>query len=62
VRFTVNRGGQVLDVQLLSGTGSVILDEAVQRLLRDAHLPPFPPGMDQPQVTVTLQIRYALER
>ncbi len=61
VRFTVNREGRVVDFQLLSMTGSAILDAAVERLLRGARLPPFPAGMDQEQVTVTLQIRYALE-
>jgi hypothetical protein len=43
-------------------TGSTVLDAAVERLLRGARLPAFPTGMDQEQVTVTLQIRYALER
>jgi protein TonB len=62
VRFTVSREGQVLDFQLLSSTGAPILDAAVERLLRGARLPPFPIGMDQEKVTVTLQIRYALER
>jgi protein TonB len=61
VRFTIDRGGQVLDVQLVSGTGSASLDEAVERMLRGARLPVFPPGMDQAQVTVTVQIRYRLE-
>jgi protein TonB len=61
VRFTVNREGRVLDFQLLSGTGSPILDAAVERLLRGAKLPPFTAEMEQEQVTVTLQIRYALE-
>jgi hypothetical protein len=46
----------------IAGTGSTILDGAVERPLRGARLPAFPPGMDQAQVTVTLQIRYALER
>lgn len=62
VRFTVSRDGRVVDFQLLTSTGSAILDAAVERLLRGARLPPFPSGMDQEQVTVTLQIRYALER
>ncbi len=61
VRFTVERSGQVLDVRIVSGTGSAILDEAVQRMLHDAHLPAFPPGMDQAQATVTAQIHYRLE-
>jgi protein TonB len=62
VRFTVSRDGHVVEFQLLTTTGSPILDAAVERLLRGARLPPFPSGMDQDQVTVTLQIRYALER
>ena len=62
MRFTVNREGRVLDFQLLSGTGSPILDAAVEHLLRGAKLPPFTAEMEQEQVTVTLQIRYALER
>ena len=61
VRFTVDRGGQVLEVQLLSGTGSTSLDDAVEHMLRGARLPAFPPGMDQARVTVTVQIRYRLE-
>jgi protein TonB len=62
VRFAVSGDGHVLDFQLVSGTGSSILDAAVERLLRGARLPPFPAGMGQDQVTVTLQIRYTLER
>jgi protein TonB len=62
VRFTVNREGRVIDFGLLSGTGSEALDAAVDRLLRGARLPSFPRGMPQDQVTVTLQIRYTLER
>ena len=61
VRFTVDRGGQVLGLQLVSGTGSTSLDDAVERMLRGAPLPAFPPGMDQAQITVTVQIRYRLE-
>jgi protein TonB len=62
VRFTVTREGRVVGLQLLSSTGSVVLDAAVDRLLRGARLPPFPAGMSQEEVTVTLQIRYSLER
>ena len=61
VRFTVRRDGQVIDFHLVATTGSSVLDAAVDRLLRGAKLPPFPSGMDGEQVTVTLQIRYALE-
>lgn len=61
VRFTVDRAGHVLAVTLLQGTGAGDLDDAVRRMLRDASLPAFPPAMIQPQTTVTLRIRYALE-
>jgi len=61
VRFKVEHTGQVLDVELVSGTGSVILDDAVKHMLTGATVPPFPPGMDQDQVTVTVQLRYKLE-
>ncbi len=61
VRFKVEHTGQVLDVELVSGTGSVILDDAVKHMLTGATVPPFPPGMDQDQITVTVQLRYKLE-
>jgi periplasmic protein TonB len=61
VRFTVERDGQVVAVQLVSGTGSAILDDAVERMLRGARLPAFPPGMEQTEVTVTVQIGYRMQ-
>ena len=62
VRFTAARDGRVLNAELLTSTGSAALDEAVQAMLRDARLPPFPAGMTQDQVTVTVTIRYQLQR
>ncbi len=62
VRVTVDRTGQVLGVSLADGSGSAALDEAAQAMLRGARLPPFPAGMTRDQVTVTVPIRYALER
>jgi protein TonB len=62
VRLTVDHTDQVVTFHIVSGTGSTILDEAVEHLLGGARLPSFPPGMDQAQVTVTLQIRYTLEK
>jgi protein TonB len=61
VRFTVERSGRVVDVALVRSTGSAILDAAVLSMLRGANLPPFPAAMTQDQVTVTIQIRYALD-
>ena len=61
VRFTVTRDGNVLDVEVVSSTGSKVLDAAVERLLRGARLPAFPPSMAEPEVTDSLSILYKLE-
>ncbi len=59
VRFTVDRSGMVTSVALVSSSGSTVLDEAAQALLRGAHLPsPSAPAQDQ--LTVTLPVRYSL--
>lgn len=60
LRFTVDRSGHVLDVTLLSGSGSPRLDDAAQAILHAASLPPFPAAMPQDRVTVTVQISYRL--
>jgi protein TonB len=60
LRFTVERSGKVLEVTLVSGSGSPRLDEAAQAMLRNASLPPFPAQMPQERVTATVQIRYRL--
>lgn len=62
VRFTVARSGEVLSVEVLSGSGSRILDHASERLLEGATLPPFPPTMAGNETTVTFAIRYMLEQ
>jgi protein TonB len=60
LRFTVDRSGKVLEVTLVSGSGSPRLDDAAQAMLRNASLPPFPAQMPQERVTATVQIRYRL--
>lgn len=62
VRFTVGRDGQVLTVTLVRGSGSAVLDEAAQAMVRGGHLPAFTADMTQAQTTVTVPIRYRLER
>ncbi len=61
VRIAVDPDGHVLDVSLVSSSGSVLLDQAAQALVRDAHLPPFPPDMKLARQSITLPIRYRLE-
>lgn len=62
LRFTVSRDGQVLAATLASSSGSTALDEAALAMLRGARLPPFTPDMAQDVTTVTVPIRYRLER
>jgi protein TonB len=60
IRFTVNRAGRVLDVDVVRGSGSAVLDAAASTLLRGAALPPFVASMTQEQATVTVPLRYSL--
>ena len=60
VRFTVTRDGRVLEVSVVHGSGSDILDRATEGLLRNARLPPFPSTMPEPEKTMTIEIRYVL--
>ena len=62
IRFTVDRTGHVLSAQVVSSSGSSMLDDGARSLLASAQLPPFPPSMVQPQQTVVLGIQYNLER
>lgn len=52
----------MLAVALVSGSGSELLDEAARAMFRNARLPAFPAGMAQDQITVTVPIRFSLER
>ncbi len=61
LRFTVARDGRVLDVQVVGSSGSTRLDGAAEGMLRGAHLAPFPAAMPEPQVTVTVPLRYELQ-
>ena len=61
LRFTASRNGQVLQVAVVQPSGSRVLDDAAEALLRGAHLPPFPANMAQDTATVTLPLTYQLE-
>ena len=60
VRFTVRSDGEVIDAQLARAAGSDLLDGAALAVFRGAHAPPFPAGMAQQQVTLTVTVRYRL--
>ena len=61
VRVTVDPAGRVVGFNLLRGSGSESLDRAAEALMRDAHLPPFPPDMRLPQQSLTVPIHYQLD-
>ena len=60
VRFTVGRDGQVLDAQVVHGSGSDLLDQAALSMFRGGRAPPFPADMAQAQITTTISVRYRL--
>jgi periplasmic protein TonB len=62
LRFRVDRMGRVLDYSVVSSTGFADLDAAVESMMRGATLPPFPPSMPEPQIEVSVTIRFGLSR
>ena len=62
VTFTVNRDGRVEGVSITRPSGSSLLDDATLAMLQGQRAPPFPPGMTQDRATLTVNIRYALDR
>ena len=61
LQFTVDPQGGVMDVSLAQSSGSDLLDNAAEAMLRDAHLPPFPPQMNLPRQSLTVPIHYRLD-
>jgi protein TonB len=62
LRFRVDRFGRVLDYTLREGTGYADLDAGIDQMMRGAQLPPFPAGMTQSQIEVSVKIRFNLTR
>jgi len=52
----------VVAVDLVRGSGSAILDQAVRAMLEGARVPAFPSDMPHERITVTVQINYSLDR
>ncbi len=61
VHFTVERDGHVVEVTIVRGSGSDMLDQAAMALLQNARLPPFPIDMTMPQQSMTVPLHYRLE-
>jgi protein TonB len=62
LRFRVDRFGRVLDYRLLESTGYADLDAGIDQMMRGAQLPPFPEGMTQSQIEVSVKLRFKLTR
>jgi len=62
LRFRVDRFGRVLGYALLESTGYTDLDAGIDQMMRGAQLPPFPAGMTQSQIEVSVKLRFKLER
>ena len=60
LRFRVDRFGRVLGYRLLESTGYADLDAGIDQMMRGAQLPPFPAGMTQPQIEVSVKLRFNL--
>ena len=58
--FRVDRSGRVLDHTVLSSSGHADLDAGVDEMMRGAQLPPFPAGMTQSQIEVSVKLRFKL--
>lgn len=62
LRFRVDRYGRVLDYQVVSSSGYADLDQSVENMMRGATMPPFPPSMTEPEIEVSVSIRFGLSR
>ena len=62
LRFRVDRSGRVLSYRLLESTGYADLDAGIEQMMRGAQLPPFPGGMAQSQIEVSVKLRFNLRR
>jgi protein TonB len=52
--------GRVLNYSVVNSTGFADLDAAIDNMMRGASLPPFPPSMAEPEIEVSVTIRYGL--
>jgi len=60
LRFRVDRYGRVLDYAVVSSSGYADLDQAVENMMHGATMPPFPPSMTEPEIEVSVTIRFGL--
>jgi protein TonB len=62
LHFAVDHSGRVVDYAVAQSTGYADLDTAIEEMMRGAMMPPFPAGMTQPRIEVSVTIRFSLAR
>jgi periplasmic protein TonB len=62
LHFAVDRSGRVLDFAVAQSSGYPDIDASIEEMMRGAVLPPFPAGMTQPRIEVSVTIRFSLAR
>ena len=62
LRFEVDRSGRVIDYAVTTSSGYPDLDQSLEEMMRGATLPPFPAGVTQPRMEVSVTIRFSLSR
>ncbi len=62
LQFAVDRSGRVIDFAVIKSSGYPDLDAAVESMMRQATLPPFPADMPQSSIKVSVAIRFSLAR
>ena len=62
LHFTVERDGRVTESAVVKSSGYPDLDAGLEEMMRGASLPPFPAGMPQSSISVTVAIRFSLEQ
>lgn len=61
VHVVADHNGRVRAVELIGKSGSMWLDLALLALFRNAHIPPLPPGDNEP-IEFNFTMRYILRR
>ena len=61
-RFRVDRYGRVIDYALVTSTGYADLDRGVEQMISGAQLPPFPAGMTEPDIVLSVNVGFSLLR
>jgi periplasmic protein TonB len=62
LRFRVDRYGRVIDYALVTSTGYADLDRDVEQMMSGAQLSPFPAGMTEPDIELSVNIGFSLLR